>query len=296
LADGVIDVTDLVNAKTEAEMDAAAQKINQQKAGAARRVTFIDEIRGVCVAAMVAYHCFFVLGSQFGVAWGTALYVFFRPAQPVFAAMFILIAGFCARFSRDIKKRGFMLTVAAAGITCATVLLLPYLGFADMKVWFGVLHLLAASTLLFALGKPVFDKIPGLLGALLCLGLFFVFAPVGQGYLGLLGFRVELPEALYRTNALAFLGFGTPAFEAFDHFPLLPYCFIFLFGTFMGKLARNEKAKDEKGKENLPDFCYKPHSAFFGLLGRHALPVYLLHVPVFYGLFYFIRAIASLGA
>ena len=260
-----------------------------------RRIELVDEIRGMCVLAMVAYHSFFILGSQFGVEWGTRLYEFFRPAQPAFAAMFILIAGFCARLSRDVRKRGFLLAAIAVGITLVSVLLLPYLGFGEMQVWFGIIHLLAASTLLFALGRKLFDKIPTLMGVLLCLALFFVTAPVSQGYLGMLGFRVELPEALYRTNALAFLGFHTPAFEAFDHFPLLPYFFIFLFGTFMGKLARNEKKQGQVRKENLPEFCYKKHMLFFGFLGRRALLAYLLHVPVFYGLGYFLQLLFNIG-
>jgi len=329
------DVTELANAKTEAEVDAAAANLNAEINGPnkqrankdervgkwrvdqdgnisvqtgvwtptmARRVTIIDEIRGFCVLCMVVFHCLFILGSQFDVAWGTRLYEFFRPAQPAFSAMFILISGICARFSRDVRKRGFILVVAAAGITLTTVLLLPYLGFEGMRVWFGVIHLLAVSKLLFGLGNKTFDKIPSFLGLFICLGLFFFTAPVGQGYLGLFGFHWDLPEALYRTNALAFLGFATPAFEAFDHFPLLPYCFIFLFGTFMGKMIRfpsprkwGSGRKAGWDDEGLPNICYKLHSMFFFLLGYYALPIYLLHVPVFYGLAYFLQALLGMG-
>jgi uncharacterized membrane protein len=259
----------------------------------ARRIELIDEIRGICVLAMVAYHSFFILGSQFGVAWGTNLYELFRPAQPAFAAMFIVISGFCARLSRDARKRGFILAALAMAVTAVTVLLLPYLGLEDMKVWFGVLHLLAASMLLFSLCRKIFDKIPALVGVVLCLALFFLCAPVSRGYLGAFGFHWELPDSLYRSNALAFLGFHTPQFRAFDHFPLLPYSFLFLFGTFMGKMAKNEKGENEREKENLPEFCYKKHLLFFGFLGRHALPLYLLHIPVFYGLAYVVRVLLS---
>jgi len=268
-----------------------------------RRVALIDEIRGLCVLCMVVFHCLFVLGSQFGVAWGTNLYEFFQPAQPAFAAMFILISGICARFSRDVKKRGFILAGIAAGITLVTVLLLPYLEIGDMRVWFGVIHLLAASTLLFALGKRILDKIPSLMGVLLCLGLFLFFSPVTQNppYLGIFGYRIPLPEV--QGNALAFLGFYTPDFEAFDHFPILPYCFIFLFGTFVGKMIRfpsprrwGSGRRSGWDDEGLPEFCYIQHSRFFGFLGRQALWFYLLHVPVFYGLFYLIRVLASIGA
>ena len=263
-----------------------------------RRIVLIDELRGLCVLAMVAFHCFFVLGSQFGAAWGMRAYEFFLPAQPAFAAMFILISGFCARLSRDVKMRGIMLTVVAAGITLATVLLLPWLGFSGMTVWFGIIHLLAASKFLFGL-KPVkwiCDRIPAIVGLALCLAAFFFTSPVSQGYLGMFGFHWDLSEKLYQTNALAFLGFASPAFRAFDHFPLLPWFFIYMFGTFMGKLLRNEKSLDsEYGRERLPDFCYDIHSRFLNFLGRSSLAIYLLHVPVFYGVVYFFQMLFNVG-
>ena len=290
-----IDVSALANAKSAAEVDEVAKRLNDEIAKnkgkdppKRKRIEPLDEIRGICVLCMVCYHSFYVLGTQFGVEWGLKFYTFFLPAQPVFAAIFILIAGICSRLSRDVKKRGLLLTVIAICITLVTVLLLPALGFQDMQVWFGVLHLLAASTLLFALLKKVFDKLPALAGVVVCLALFFLFAPVSQGYLGMFGFHVDLPEGLYQTNALAFLGFyNRDTFFSWDYFPLLPYLFLFLFGSFMGKFMEKE--------DHVPEFGYKKHMVPFGFLGRHALPIYLLHVPVFYGLVYFLRALFSIG-
>jgi len=286
-----VDLTEVLNAKTTEDVDNAIKKANggqkPEEKKEPKRLAMLDEVRGLCVMAMVCYHAFFILASQFDVAWGQTLYDFFRPAQPVFAAMFILIAGICSRLSRDVRKRGLLLSVIALLINFLTLLVLPGMGFPDVRVLFGVLHLLAVSTLLFALFQKILDKIPALLGVILCLILFLLFAPVGQGYLGMFGFHADLPPALYQTNALFFLGFHKPDFVSFDYFPLLPYFFLFLFGSFMGKYAKDEK---------FPDFCYTKHSAFFGLLGRRALPIYLLHVPVFYGLFYFLRLVAAIGA
>lgn len=254
-----------------------------------RRVELLDEIRGICVLAMVIYHFFFVCMHQFGMEWAEACYDFLTPLQPIFAAVFILISGICTRLSADLKKRTLVLFVLALSITMITTLLMPALGFEPVPVWFGIIHLLAVSYLLVMLGKKLIDKLPTIIGTAISLGLFFFTAPVSQHYMGMFGLRLQMPDVLYETNALFFLGFHTTGFTYADYFPLLPYFFLFLFGAFMGKLVRNDKTKD-----NLPEFCYKKHMLPFGFLGRHALKIYLLHVPVFYGVGYLLHVLFSM--
>jgi len=287
-----VDVTALANAKTEAEVDAAAAQLNaaiQQSeksesksapAAQSKRLEFLDELRGLCILVMMFYHLCFILGYG---AEGSAAHNMFdwmrETIQPVFAALFILVAGYCTRFSRDLKKRGLILTICALLITLATRVMLPIWD-VELVVWFGILHFFAASKLFVAFGDKILKKIPAIVGVLLSLLLFNFTSTIRFGYFSLFNrwWQISLPESLYSHNALAWLGFHTNDFAAaqWDLVPLLPYLFLFLFGAFLSRLAM----------DNLPKICYRKNITPFGWLGRHSLILYLLHMPVMLGAIY----------
>ena len=251
-----------------------AKNLTARPKQSGKRLALLDELRGLCILAMVVFHAFYLLG-RFDVPAGKALYDFFTPAEPVFAAIFILISGICARFSAHLLKRGLLLALCAALISLATIAWLPGL---RMQVWFGILHLLGCSKLLYCAGRKLFDKVPAAVGLLLSLALFTLTAPVADGYFGFMSLRWNLPQALYSSNRLLFLGFHLPppGFFSWDYFPLLPYFFLFLSAVYIGRCAASE----------FPAFCYKRHFAPFAWLGKHSLLVYILHIPVLYGIFY----------
>lgn len=53
--------------------------------------------------------------------------------------------------------------------------------------------------------------------------------------------RLPVPEAFYSNVFTAALGFPYPGFSSSDYFPLLPWCFVFIGGTVLGRLARENK-------------------------------------------------------
>lgn len=55
---------------------------------------------------------------------------------------------------------------------------------------------------------------------------------------------------------------------------LLPWIFLFLAGFWLGEAFYRRR---------MPDFCYREHLPALGWVGRHALPIYLAHQPVVYG-------------
>ena len=83
-------------------------------------------------------------------------------------------------------------------------------------------------------------------------------------------------------------GFALWAFTFFssDYFPLLPWVFVFFFGVFLGRLAKEGK---------FPRFFAASHIPFFAFTGRHALLIYILHQPVILGISYGVQALLSLG-
>ncbi len=67
-------------------------------------------------------------------------------------------------------------------------------------------------------------------------------------------------------------GFPSKDFASADYFPLLPWFFIFFAGFFFCRMF----------KTGFPAFSEKIPCPFFALVGRHALPIYILHQPVIY--------------
>ena len=295
------DITEIANAKTEAEADAAIKKFNeklQQKESEKKkkkiplvktmdlsgRLALLDELRGLCLLAMMAYHLFYIMGFMFGMERGAALHGAMRPFAPIPAAFFVIIAGFCVCYSKDLSRRGLKLLIYALCISLGTIVILPMFGIDDMAVWFGILHLLAVAKLLMALWQKFFGKVPWFIGLPLSLLLFQYTSSVSARYFSLFGhFTLTLPDFLYNTNWLLPLGFHTPGFTTWDYFPLLPFLFLFMFGVFLGRPM----------KDSLPKFCYRSTFLPLAWLGRHSLGIYLAHMFILYGVVHFFYTVFS---
>lgn len=238
------------------------------------RIPLLDEIRGLCVLLMVIYHAFYTLGYIIGFPVCRRLFGFFSPAEPVFAALFILICGLCCHLSHNNLRRGGLLALAAAGVSAVTAVILP-----EEPIWFGVLHLLACCILLFALLHRPLSRLPAAAGLAICVALFLLCwsVPVqeGKGFFGIPGlFTWEIPAALVRQKWLYPLGLGRIGGVQSDYFPLLPWMFCFFAGSFIGRWVAAGR---------LPGWAYRRHLPPLDFLGRHALAVYILHQPLIYG-------------
>ena len=62
-----------------------------------KRIYLLDELRGLAVFCMVFYHAFYSMSEFFGFEIGTKLLDFFTPAEPFFAALFIVYVDCAAR-------------------------------------------------------------------------------------------------------------------------------------------------------------------------------------------------------
>lgn len=63
-------------------------------------------------------------------------------------------------------------------------------------------------------------------------------------------------------------------FVSTDYFPLLPWIFVFLLGTWAGKYIKEGR---------LPRWFYEAKCPPLAGVGRHSLLIYMLHQPVLYG-------------
>lgn len=236
-----------------------------------KRIFLLDELRGFAVLCMIFYHAFYTLAYLCHLDWGLKLLFFFMPAEPFFAALFIFISGISSDLSHSNLKRGLKLAVIAVAVSVVTAVVVP-----DELIVFGILHFLSVCMILFGLLKSKIEKIPFSWGwVLLCGVLYFFTFSVSQGYLGLKSFPIYLPDWWYEQNFLFPLGLCSSTFRSSDYFPLLPWVFVFLAGTFVGRFAVAGK---------FPMFMYRSRVPFFSFLGRHALIIYIAHQPVIYGI------------
>lgn len=256
------------------------QSKKQDKKSSRKRIHALDEIRGFAVFCMVFYHAFYTIGILFNVPFFVKLLNFFMPVEPLFAAAFIVISGISSNLSHSNLLRGGKLLCVALALTLVTYIAVP-----SSAIYFGVLHLLSVCMLLYGVLQKPISKIPMNVGLGVCFVLFFLTYSVSAGVLGVKGlFGLALPDELYKSDWLFMFGFPNSRFTSSDYFPLLPWVFAFFFGTFLGRLAQQER---------FPKFMYKKHIPFFSLIGRHALIIYVLHQPVIYGAAYLVKWIVT---
>ena len=228
------------------------------------RVWFIDEIRGVAIVLMVIYHAAFDLIFFFGVRLDLFSCDSVNLLRDFFAGLFIFISGVSCKFSSNNVERGFKCLACGLGITIIT-----YIFFKEYAIYFGILHMLGLSMILYGLFKNFLSKIKFPTLGIIISGLLFALS---RSVLPLpFGLRSDFGRWMF------WLGGFSEGSSAFDYFPLLPWIFVFLAGTFFGVFAIEHR---------LPNFFYNRHSRLIAFIGRKTLLIYLLHQPVIYALLY----------
>lgn len=237
-----------------------------------QRLFLLDELRGAAIILMVIYHALFLLADVFHDMAGRTLLLFFSPAQPFIAGLFILICGICCRLSRSNLKRGLLLSSVALLLTFSTYALTLF-GINEL-ITFGILHFLAISILLFVLIEKFLVRLPPISQVIIFAALFVATAnPLFGGERGIGLGRLFLPFPQTNLFPLFALGLPSLSFSSADYFPLIPWVFLFFTGTAIGLYAQ---------KERFPKFFSKSHVKPLQWVGRYSLWIYLLHQPLLY--------------
>lgn len=234
------------------------------------RIACLDELRGLLLILMAIYHAQWNLQYMFGhpqhwfADWpGTVLQVGTSTA-------FILLAGACTHFCRNHYKRTALMIGIAAAVTLVTTIIMY-----DSRIVFGILHLMAASQLIYTISRPLLKKIPPSFGVAMFASLFLVTYYVPERIFGIraLGLYCPLPDAWYTSEFLSVFGFLAPGFFSADYFPIIPYVFAFFCGHFLGYWF-----------DRIPEALRRPHCPPLGWMGRHSLIIYLAHQPLILGM------------
>ena len=234
-----------------------------------KRIWELDVLRGVCILGMVVVHLIYDLQTFFSLPF-LADSRLFDLIKQWGGVLFLLISGICVTLGSHPVRRG--LIVFACGLLCSAVTAgMYFLNMADKSIiiYFGVLHCLGVCMLLW----PLFKRLPVWALGLLGLGLTVLGLWISGNVV------VDFPWLIP-------LGLVPGDFASSDYFPLLSNLGFFLVGAFLGKTLYRKK------ETLLPRVNpANPVLAFFTLLGKWSLPVYLLHQPLITGLLYLILEI-----
>lgn len=240
--------------------------VNIEEQYMGKRIWELDFFRGVCVAAMIFDHVIYDLTYVFSLPFSVLPWYFDWDLRTVIrigvVLAFVVISGISCSFSKSNYLRGIKLAGVAILLSVVTKIFDVIQGEGDrFLIVFGVLHMLAASILIYAiLEKFLSGKLLLLLGILLAgIGVYFYvtvyYAPQGLEVLSII---VPLRDGLYSA----------------DYFSILPGAGFLLIGAYLGPVLYGEKRSrfPLKGEPRLT------RPLLFA--GRHALILYLAHQPL----------------
>ncbi len=220
-----------------------------------QRIELMDGLRGLAVLLMVVHHFLYDLAAFCGAPWWLFSNPVFNVLHYIFAGLFVVLSGVSSNFSRSNVKRGLKALACAAVITAVTV----WMG---MDIWFGILHMLGTCMVFYGLTRRLWERLPAWVMPVLTVAGTVLTAPLVNG---------RLTDKTW----LWMFGWTYPGFYSSDYFPLLPWIFVFLFGTWAGRYIRDGK---------FPRWFYTARMPGFSAVGRHSLVIYVLHQPVLYAL------------
>jgi uncharacterized membrane protein len=241
-------------------MEMRAAEAAAPAAGQPGRLPVVDVARSLALCGMVVFHAVVDL-ELFGVLPpGTTFSGLWPGFARLVAGSFLFVAGVslwlahgCGIRWRAFLRRLGVLVLAAGGVSLATWLAMP-----DRFVHFGILHSIAAASVI---GLAVL-RLPA--GATLAVAAAILVAPEILG-----GPAFDRPW-------LWWLGLSPSVPPSMDFEPVLPWAAPFLAGLALARLADRAGLLARLARPG-------PWPPALGLLawpGRHSLAIYLLHQPV----------------
>ncbi len=252
-------------------MNDTANTASPQKPG--HRIEVLDLARGLALLAMAHYHFSWDI-EQFGyLDPGTTTHGLFKIYARSIAGSFLFLAGVSLMLAhgsgfrpRSFLKRLGIVAGAAALITIVTLFATP-----DTFIYFGILHAIAASSVL----GLAFLRLPALLTVLA--GIACIALP--------LFFRADIFNAVW----LHWAGLSTIPPRSNDYVPLMPWLGPFLIGMGATKIAIATGLTERLAAFSAGDNWFSRTTQFFG---RHSLAFYLLHQPLLLALVWTVAQMA----
>lgn len=240
------------------------------------RIAAVDVARGLALVGMGAYHLTWDLAHFGFVAQSVPFSPAMRLLSHAVAGSFLALVGFsfALAHSKGLRRAAFLrrlaiVFAAALLVTVASEFLAP-----DEPITFGILHCIAAASLLAALfvGAPAW--------ASLAVGLLALAAPL------------VVTSGRFDPPALIWLGLGTTAPPTLDWRPLFPWAGVVLLGLALAR-ALPPRVFAAAWARWRPQALAGRAIAF---AGRHSLAIYLVHQPILFALLFAIAGLTGVAA
>ncbi len=225
------------------------------------RLHWMDALRGIALITMATYHLTWDLEFFHYLAPGTASSLPLKIYARSIASSFLFLAGFSLYLAhgREIRWHSFWQRFARIVAGALVVTVATFFAMRDEFIYFGILHNIAAASLI---------------------GLLFLRAPPILTILvaaAALAAPFWLRDSLFNTPALYWVGLSETVRRSNDYVPLLPWLAPFLTGIAVSQLL----IKYRLIKILTGDHAKKFHIfSWLSTAGRHSLAFYLLHQPI----------------
>ncbi|PHV70333.1 hypothetical protein CS063_10600 [Sporanaerobium hydrogeniformans] len=238
-----------------------------------KRIYWLDWLRGIAIIFMIIYHMIYQRVIWFSLSPDVLALPLVRFFQLGAQLLFISISGISCSFSKSNWKRGGICLGYGLIITLVTSTFFP-----EERIVFGILHFLGTAIILYSLIKPLVVRVQPYLGSFLCLLTFSLLYPfIYKGYYIKYMVQNTWVQHLWEKGSFNVLGFPSLTFGSADYFPLIPWFFLFLSGTFIGLVLKERPRQNKVPRYPLPVLTF---------MGKHSLLIYLLHIPAILGLFF----------
>lgn len=230
------------------------------------RIGHLDVLRGVALVAMAVYHFAWDLEFFGYIEGGTTGAGGWKMFARAIAGSFLFLAGVSLVLGHtpQLRPRAFLNRFARIAGAALVISVATWFAVPDAFIFFGILHSIAAASLIGLLFLKVPAPVTLLVAALVFLAPDYARAP------------------LFDTPALWWVGLSTVRVLSNDYVPLLPWLAPFLMGMALTRIAlRNGWLAPLAGQE--PGQVWTKALAFGG---RHSLAIYLIHQPVLIALVY----------
>lgn len=217
----------------------------------ATRIYEIDFLRLLALICMLLFHLIFDLAFFFN--WSINYQSgFWNYIRLISVSLFLLVFGISCTLGNRSYSQYWKIFLAAAVISITTFFIFP-----EQYIRFGILHLIALTSLLY-LVLPIKRARFYLLLATLVIIINYI-----------------KPEFVVQHDFFVWLDILPNNYSSVDHYPLLPWWSIILLGHYLGKSFYPERKS------------YFPCLAKYDNLlypARHTLFIYIIHQPIFLAL------------